>query len=201
MPTAPASAAVCATTSSSVTSPSARPSVNAKPELVVASALKPSSSSIRAEPASHGFGMTNGSPSWRARKALLVSCKLMLVGGDRALVALHVWGAPRHVDLAADLLDPEEVAHLVACVRRQRQRHPDERPPPGRNEDLETWALQRLRDRARDLLRLDQGHEARRPHARRELGTGQARHDRRDLDAGSAQLRAQRVTEADDRVL
>jgi hypothetical protein len=42
--------------------------VNANPELVVASALKPSFARTRAEPASHGFGMTNGSPSWRARK-------------------------------------------------------------------------------------------------------------------------------------
>jgi hypothetical protein len=34
--------------------------VNAKLELVVASAGKPSTSSMRAEPASHGFGITNG---------------------------------------------------------------------------------------------------------------------------------------------
>ena len=43
--------------------------MNAKPALVVASALKPSASSTRAEPASHGLGITNGSPSWSARKA------------------------------------------------------------------------------------------------------------------------------------
>ena len=49
--------------------PSMRPSVKAKPELVVASALKPSASRTRAEPASQGFGITNGSPSWRARKS------------------------------------------------------------------------------------------------------------------------------------
>src|SRR3954465_5841676 len=110
---------VCSTTSSRVTSPSARPSVNAKPELVVASALKPSSSSIRAEPTSHGFGITNGSPSWRARNAVLVSRKVVLVGRDRPRIALHIRGALRQVDLAADLLDPEEVADLVARVRRQ----------------------------------------------------------------------------------
>src|SRR5215212_7650647 len=62
------SAATCAATSSSVTPPSSRPSVNAKPELVVASALKPSASKTRAEPASQGFGMTKGCPSWSARK-------------------------------------------------------------------------------------------------------------------------------------
>ena len=65
--------AVCATTSSSVTPPSRRPSVNAKPELVVASALKPSASSTRAEPASHGFGITNGSPSCSAANAAAFS--------------------------------------------------------------------------------------------------------------------------------
>ena len=39
---------------SSVTFPSRRPSVKAKPELVVASALKPRASSTRADPASQG---------------------------------------------------------------------------------------------------------------------------------------------------
>ena len=43
--------------------------MKAKPELVVASAWNPSASRTRAEPASHGFGMTNGSPSCRARNA------------------------------------------------------------------------------------------------------------------------------------
>src|SRR3954452_20109042 len=55
--------------SSSDTPPSRRPSVNAKPELVVASAWKPSAASTLAEPASHGFGMMNGSLSRRARNA------------------------------------------------------------------------------------------------------------------------------------
>src|SRR5690349_24085182 len=45
-----------------------RPSVNANPELVVASALKPSAPSTRAEPTSHGFGITNGSPSCRSEE-------------------------------------------------------------------------------------------------------------------------------------
>src|SRR3954470_10674413 len=115
MPTASASNEVCAITSSSVTSPSARPSVNANPELVVASALKPSSSSMRAEPASHGFGITNGSPSWRGRNASALD-ELMLIRGHRPLVALLVGGARVGVDLAAHLADAEEVAHLVAQV-------------------------------------------------------------------------------------
>ena len=59
----------CRTTSSSAALPSARPIVNAKPELVVASALKPSDSSTFAEPVSHGLGMTNGSPACSARNA------------------------------------------------------------------------------------------------------------------------------------
>ena len=64
----PGSSATCATTSSRVASPSRRPSVYANPELVVASASNPSAARTRAEPASHGLGMTNGSPSWRAPK-------------------------------------------------------------------------------------------------------------------------------------
>src|SRR4051794_10115758 len=127
MPTAFDSSAVCSITSSRVTSPSARPSVNAKPELVVASALKPSSSSMRAEPASQGFGITNGSPSWRARKSVGLAGKLVLVGGDRSLVARDVGRARRCVDLAADLLDAEEVADLVAQVSGHGQRDADQR--------------------------------------------------------------------------
>src|SRR4051794_9574331 len=65
---AAASTRTCSTTSSSVAAPSTPPSVNAKPELVVASAWKPSASSTRAAPASHGFGMMNASPSCSARK-------------------------------------------------------------------------------------------------------------------------------------
>ena len=49
-------AAACPSTSSRVTSPSMRPSVAAKPPLVVASAAKPSEASSRADPASHGLG-------------------------------------------------------------------------------------------------------------------------------------------------
>ena len=55
--------------------PSGRPSVKAKPELVVASALKPSASKTLAEPASQGFGMMNAPRSCSARKsAAFFSC-------------------------------------------------------------------------------------------------------------------------------
>ena len=58
----------CAIASSRVTLPSRRPSVAAKPLLVVASAPNPSAASTRAEPASHGFGSNSGSPgTCRAR--------------------------------------------------------------------------------------------------------------------------------------
>src|SRR6266568_3824472 len=58
--------------------PSSRPSVNAKPELVVASALNPSASRTRADPASQGFGITKGSPVCRARKASPSSCCVLM---------------------------------------------------------------------------------------------------------------------------
>ena len=52
--------------------------MNANPELVVASAWKPSASSTRADPASHGFGITNGSPTWRARNRSAFSVWLVI---------------------------------------------------------------------------------------------------------------------------
>lgn len=42
--------------------------MKAKPELVVVRAGKPSASRTRAEPASHGFGITNGSPACSSAK-------------------------------------------------------------------------------------------------------------------------------------
>src|SRR5262245_16871470 len=63
------SARACSTTSSNVVAPSARPSVNANPELVLASAGKPSAASTFAEPASHGLGMRNTPSACSARKA------------------------------------------------------------------------------------------------------------------------------------
>ena len=71
---AASSTATCSITSSSVTSPSNRPSVKAKPALVVASALKPSAVSTFADPASQGLGITNGSPSCSARNSSALRC-------------------------------------------------------------------------------------------------------------------------------
>src|SRR4029077_2597594 len=52
--------------------------VNAKPGLVVARALNPSAARTRAEPASHGFGMTKAFPLWSARNsAAFFSCRFM----------------------------------------------------------------------------------------------------------------------------
>src|SRR3954447_25911296 len=66
--------ATCDLTSSSVTVPSGRPSVNARPPLVVARALKPRPSRTLAEPASQGLGITNASPWCSAAKASPFSC-------------------------------------------------------------------------------------------------------------------------------
>src|SRR3954470_9327111 len=66
MSTSVVSRATWFTSSASDVPPSARPRVNAKPELVVASAGKPSDSSTRAEPTSHGFGIRNGAPECSA---------------------------------------------------------------------------------------------------------------------------------------
>ena len=55
-------AAACPRASSRLTEPSRRPSVAANPELVVASAWKPSAASSFADPWSHGFGSSSGSP-------------------------------------------------------------------------------------------------------------------------------------------
>src|SRR5689334_15261376 len=120
-------AATCAATSSSVVWPSRRPSVNANPELVVASALKPSASSARADPASHGFGITNGSPSWRARNAsaFAVWFAMFLQPGFRE--ALLGAGQPRLRDEVAELAevetrqvgDPHEHGWIAVEVRRR----------------------------------------------------------------------------------
>ncbi|GEL19528.1 hypothetical protein PA7_33650 [Pseudonocardia asaccharolytica DSM 44247 = NBRC 16224] len=60
--------------------PSSLPRVAAKPLLVVASAGKPSAASSRAEPASHGLGMSSGRPgTWSARKASTFAVGLVTV--------------------------------------------------------------------------------------------------------------------------
>src|SRR5215468_8542384 len=53
----------------SATSESGRPCENAKPALVVAKAGNPSCCRYRAEPTSHGFGITKQPVSCRVRKA------------------------------------------------------------------------------------------------------------------------------------
>ena len=66
-------ARACASASSRVTLPSRRPSMPAEAPLDVASAWKPSAVRMRAEPASHGFGITNApgdSCSFRNASAL-----------------------------------------------------------------------------------------------------------------------------------
>ena len=61
-------ARACASASVRVTRPSRRPSAPAQAPLDVASAAKPSPASTRADPPSHGFGITNApGPSWSAR--------------------------------------------------------------------------------------------------------------------------------------
>src|SRR5437762_2922385 len=62
-----------------------RPRVKANPELVLATALNPSASRTRAEPASHGFGITNGSPAWSDRKASPFRCGSYMVDLDHDL--------------------------------------------------------------------------------------------------------------------
>ena len=67
-------ARACASASSRVTFPSRRPSVPAQAPLDVASAAKPSPARTRAEPASHGLGITKApGRSWRARNRAALS--------------------------------------------------------------------------------------------------------------------------------
>ena len=71
----------CARASSRVIAPSAsrRPSVNAKPALVVASASKPSPARIRAVPTSQGLGMTKA-PARRCRAQNAFARSVALAG-------------------------------------------------------------------------------------------------------------------------
>jgi hypothetical protein len=91
--------------------PSSLPSVNANPLLVVASALKPSASSARADPASQGLGMTNVSPSWRSRNAAAFSCWEGGMAGKPCTMALHAIGMLLlHGGTARDLQAREQLA-------------------------------------------------------------------------------------------
>src|SRR3954453_21598072 len=109
-------------TSSSVTSPSPRPSLNAKPELVVASALKPSPSSTRAAPASHGLGMTNGSPWCRARNAAPLSAWSVMRGASGAgqHLGLHALAAAHRLEGVAEAVEREVVGEHRLGVDRAR---------------------------------------------------------------------------------
>src|SRR5450432_2100815 len=82
------------TTSSSVVCPSCRPSVNAKPELVVATALKPKAANTRADPASHALGITNGSPACSAAKASPFAARLRIGDPQHDLAGLPAGHAP-----------------------------------------------------------------------------------------------------------
>src|SRR5205085_10563712 len=102
---ASARAVTCAATSSSVGCPSRRPSVNANPELVLASALKPSASRARADPASHGFGITNGAPPWRARNASAFALWFAMILQPRFREALLRAGQARLRDEVAEIAE------------------------------------------------------------------------------------------------
>ena len=71
--TAAASARVCATSSSRVTLMSRRPSVAAKPELVVAIAVAPTAASRRALPVSGALGITKHPASCSRRNSARTS--------------------------------------------------------------------------------------------------------------------------------
>ena len=84
--------------------------MNANPELVVASASKPSASSTRAEPTSHGLGMMNVSPACRARKRSAFSscvtgtaCLLRVMGS----VHLELLGEAHLGAVGGMLSDPD----------------------------------------------------------------------------------------------
>src|SRR5258708_36121975 len=70
-------ARACASASSRVTCPSRRPNVPADAPLDVASAMKPKPASTRAEPASHGFPMTNAFDPWCSalKRAAFSACE------------------------------------------------------------------------------------------------------------------------------
>ena len=112
-------AATCWAIWSSVTRPSTSPRVKAKPELVVASAVNPSASRTRADPTSHGFGITNGSPACIARKADPFSCCLSTADMDPPPSALRLpQGLGESVDIGFVVVrvqgDPESIPSTPA---------------------------------------------------------------------------------------
>ena len=110
------SAPACSTTSSRVAAPSRRPSVKAKPELVLASALKPRPARTFAEPTSHGLGMTNGSPSCSARKSAPFWC---CVGGMPHMMRAPTADAPAAPARGRGRRNVEWLVVLAAADRRE----------------------------------------------------------------------------------
>src|SRR5690606_30167085 len=87
--TAWASSLAWVSASSRCTSPSKRPSVAAKPLLVVATAEYPSETRILAEPTSQALGISRGLPgTWRSRNADDMPRTL----AKPAAAACHGWG-------------------------------------------------------------------------------------------------------------
>src|SRR3954470_23085134 len=86
----------CSSTVSRDAAPSGRPCDHAKPELVVASALKPRPARNMALPTSQGFGMTKHPWAWSTRKsARFCSIVLAMASGRDVGVALLLVGHER----------------------------------------------------------------------------------------------------------
>src|SRR4029077_13930460 len=108
-------------TSSSVALPSSRPRVNAKPELVVASAAKPSASSIRADPTSQGFGMTKGSPTCSAANSFALRCCLLDDTQHHLAVLSSGCAAGKRVACVGKRKDRIDLRQQLACLGELRQ--------------------------------------------------------------------------------
>src|SRR5712664_1330313 len=109
-------ARACASASSRVTLPSRRPKVPAEAPLEVARAWKPSPARMRAEPASHGFAMTNAPGcSCSARNRFALSLWLVVIESPDMDTDLCALSATELVELYRKKeLSPVEVAGAVA---------------------------------------------------------------------------------------
>src|SRR5690348_14722356 len=168
----------CLSISSSETGLSRAPSDQANPELVVASAGKPSAASVRALPRSHGFGMTKQPDWWSARnEAMRLGPATEVMAGEDAVcrVGSPVAVAPRSGRRA----DEPPVPHAERQDREQRgierESESGRRPP----DDAE-------KERERD------GAERERGPARRTAQAGHARYD-----AGRRDQQPEHADEAD----
>ncbi|CAA9467672.1 MAG: hypothetical protein AVDCRST_MAG38-871 [uncultured Solirubrobacteraceae bacterium] len=121
------------------------------------------------------------------------------VGGRRAGRRARLVGGPlARVGAQEQRVDPQQPGHDVADPPRQDRAEDHERPDRLRDVDLEARIAQRLHDRLGHLLRRDAAHGPRVRHARRQLGVHQPGQHHGELDAGAAQLRTDRLGEADD---